>query len=451
MHAIILLSLILLLSGCGSPRKQFSTAQSFDQVKRTTRNNLAPNIDLIQKSYSTLKAIEHTEVNLLSLQEAVSLALKNNPSLQAKFKELGIAQADLVQAGLFTNPDISALFRIPHNPEDDMNIEIDAPLLNVADMWRVPRAKKVAEDELAVATQEVLEHILDLYAQTKIAYYTCLFAQERYNLVQETIATAQEMLDWTQYRYEFGYETELDVKLTHVKLKNWQSDSFLYHAQLHNAFTQLTQLLGLNISSEPFTLTDDLEHEEYDIPNIGKLEQTALCTRPEVQMQRMQVQRAYHNISLQRALALRDVRVGVSYKLDFEKQKGTGPSFSMQIPFFDWNQAQIKRAKVEAEMQNKQLLQTKRNVIAEVQMHYRLYIAGLEEINFHEEALKLYQEAIAFTKTYADKMMFSRTVIMQTTIDFLEERIAYLEKHLNAHRNFTLLEKAIGKQIAFSS
>ncbi len=440
--------LLCLLSGCGQPKKQFSTEHSFNKVKNTTRKNLASQTSLEEKPYCTLMAIDTIQVKELSLQDAISLALKNNPGLQAQFKELGIAQADLVQAGLFTNPDISALFRIPHNTEDDMNIEIDAPLINIADMWRVPRSKQVAEDHLEIATQEVLEHVLNIYAQTKVAYYNALFAQESYDLVMKAMQKSQELLDWIDYRYRFGYETQLDIGLTTIKLKNWQSDSFMYHAKLHNAFTQLTNLLGTEISPEPFTLTDDLEHEEYNIPTMEHLETSAMANRPEVQMQKMKVQRAYHNISLQRALALSDVRVGISYKLDFEKQKGTGPSFGMQIPFFDWNQAQIKRAKVEAEMQDKQLLQTKRNVVSEVQMYYRSYIAGLEEIRLRDEALKIYQDTIAFAEEYSGKMMFSNSTVLQTTIDYIQERIAYMEKHFQAHRNFTMLEKAIGKQIS---
>jgi cobalt-zinc-cadmium efflux system outer membrane protein len=440
--------LICLLSGCSQPCHQFSTRKSFNKVKKTTRINLAPDTLLQEKSYYTLLAIEDTQVTTLSLQQAISLALKNNPGLQATFKDLGIAQADLVQAGLFTNPELSALFRFPHRQQDDMNIEVDAPLINLADMWRVPLAKQVAEDELEAITKGVLEHILTIYADTKIAYYKCLFAQLSYDLVIETVNTTQKMLDWIKYRYEFGYETELDIKRAQIKLKNWQSASFAYHAELHNAFTHLTTLIGSEISPNPFTLTDNLETEKHDIKPLCTFEQTALYNRPEIQMQEMKVKKAYHNISLQRALALKDVRVGVSYKLDFEKQQGTGPSLNMQIPFFDWNQAQIQRAKVEAEMQDKIFLQTKRNVISEVQMHYRSYLAGLEEIALHSDALKIFQEAIAFAEEYAEKMMYSRTVIYQTTIDYFEERIAYMEKHFEAHKNFTMLEKAIGKQIS---
>src|SRR3989304_5884830 len=49
----------------------------------------------------------------LTLDEAVQIALLNNRSLQATYEELGIAQADLVQAGLLRNPPFGASFRVP--------------------------------------------------------------------------------------------------------------------------------------------------------------------------------------------------------------------------------------------------------------------------------------------------------------------------------------------------
>ena len=40
----------------------------------------------------------------LTRDRAVEIALVNNPSLQATYEELGISQADMVQAGLLRNP-----------------------------------------------------------------------------------------------------------------------------------------------------------------------------------------------------------------------------------------------------------------------------------------------------------------------------------------------------------
>src|SRR5688572_16303491 len=49
----------------------------------------------------------------LDAMRAVELALLNNASLHARVEELGLAHAELVQAGLVSNPRAHASFRFP--------------------------------------------------------------------------------------------------------------------------------------------------------------------------------------------------------------------------------------------------------------------------------------------------------------------------------------------------
>ena len=445
---VILIHALLLSSGCS--KQQFSTKKQFSELQQNTKHNLTPDFLLQPELYEKLQITEHKEVRQLSRKDAIKMALMYNPSLQASFHKLGIANADLVQAGLFTNPAISSLFRIPKSPTDKPNIEIDAPVFNLVEFWQIPLAKRVAEDELEITTKDILEHILSIYTDTKIAYDTCLLFQAKYELITHIINEAQQLLDWVEYRYQFGYETKLDIKLTHIQLKNWQSDRAMYYAKLHNAFSELTTLLGVHISSEPFNLTDTLLNEltEENFPLLHELEQLAMHNRPEIQMQEFKVNQAYHRISLERSKILKDASIGVSYKLDFEDQRGTGPLFNVQVPLFDWNQAQIKRARVDADMQEKLLLSIKREVRRDVQVHHASYIAELEQISLHKDALHLYQEAIDFVKLYEGKMMFSRTVVFETIIQSFQEQMALIDRHFNARVSFTLLEKTIGKKLS---
>ena len=49
----------------------------------------------------------------LTRDEAVEIALVNDPRLQIQFDELGVARAAYVQAGLYTNPELAAFIGIP--------------------------------------------------------------------------------------------------------------------------------------------------------------------------------------------------------------------------------------------------------------------------------------------------------------------------------------------------
>ncbi len=440
------LCILLLLGGCCKPHKQFSTTKQFDELRHTTQTNLM-DAYLHTKSYGALLGIEEHEFVKLSRDEAVRFALMNNPSLQSDFQKLGIAKADLVQAGLFRNPSVNSLVRIRTDSPGDPNVEIDAPVLDLADFWQVPLKKRVSEDELEITTKQILQSILTIYADTKIAYDSCLFAYEKYTIMSKTIEMAQELYEWIQYRYQFGFETALDVHLANVRLLNFISDRTLYEAEVKNAFIHLTMLIGSKISAEQFSLTDDLIHQDRDISALRKLNELAMEVNPDVQMQHLKVRQACHRISLERAKALKSVKLAVSYKLDFEGERGPGPGLNFDVPLFDWNQAQIQSAKVDLNQQEKQLLTIQREVTQHVNVHYNLYEASFKQTDIHHQALLALKEGLNFADHYEHRMMFQHGTILDVYMRYYLESITYITNLYNTHVNLYMLEKAIGHRV----
>ncbi|MCK7513349.1 MAG: hypothetical protein MZV70_61145 [Desulfobacterales bacterium] len=53
--------------------------------------------------------------NELTAAGAIQIALLNNARLQARYEELGISQAELIQAGLLKNPTVFGSARFPAN------------------------------------------------------------------------------------------------------------------------------------------------------------------------------------------------------------------------------------------------------------------------------------------------------------------------------------------------
>ena len=76
----------------------------------------------------------------LTSEEAVAIALWNSPSFQATLADLGIARADVVEAGLLRNPVLSLLFPVGQKQlEWTLQFPIDA-------IWQRP--KRVAAAQL---------------------------------------------------------------------------------------------------------------------------------------------------------------------------------------------------------------------------------------------------------------------------------------------------------------
>ena len=81
--------------------------------------------------------------NKLTVDDAVQIALLNNRELQAVYSDLGVAQADLVQAGLLSNPIFDAAIKWPTSGGGRPELELGA-VMNFLDFFYLPLRKRVA-------------------------------------------------------------------------------------------------------------------------------------------------------------------------------------------------------------------------------------------------------------------------------------------------------------------
>ena len=140
---IIGISLCVLLSQCTSVSKK----KAFKPVKNELRDRIAITPEWRTQCDMGIKpCIENQNV---TVEDTIAIGLKYNPELQAAFEDLGIVQADLMQAGFYSNPNISSIFRIPKKDVIQTNIEITANFM-LSDLWQVPFRKKVAEGNLEI-------------------------------------------------------------------------------------------------------------------------------------------------------------------------------------------------------------------------------------------------------------------------------------------------------------
>ena len=83
----------------------------------------------------------------LTVDGAVQVSLLNNKTLQATYEDLSVAQADVVQAGLFRNPVFGAgiAFPISGHVRTGIGISVATDFLSV---FVLAARRKVAEAEL---------------------------------------------------------------------------------------------------------------------------------------------------------------------------------------------------------------------------------------------------------------------------------------------------------------
>ena len=101
----------------------------------------------------------------LDLDEAVAVALWNNADFQATLTTLGIARADLIEAGLLKNPVFSLLF--PWGPKQ---LEFTASFA-VDQLWQRPKRIEDARLNAEATAEQLVAHGLRLVADVRMAFF----------------------------------------------------------------------------------------------------------------------------------------------------------------------------------------------------------------------------------------------------------------------------------------
>ena len=168
-----LLVLAAALGGCAS----FSPDGGFGPVEQTARERLGATATW-PRSDGERDAVDRRVAELLaqplSASDAVQIALLNNRGLRAAYQELGIAEADLVQAGRLHNPGF-VFARKTQGGE----VEVERLFtLNLAQLITMPLSLKVESQRLQATQRLVTQEMLALAAETRKAYYLALAADE---------------------------------------------------------------------------------------------------------------------------------------------------------------------------------------------------------------------------------------------------------------------------------
>src|SRR5687767_8670942 len=203
-----LFTMLVFVSGCAS----VALNAGFDDVRAIVEERGGLKIfwnngtDLDKEATEKINSLLKDK---LMADEAVQIALLNNRDLQAMYSDLGVAQADLVQAGLLRNPvlDASVLFHLgPVRPDLQLGV-----VFSLLDALYVPLRKRVVAAQFEEAKLRVTGAVLDFVLEVRHAFYTHQASEQLLEL-RRTIAQALgASFEASRRLHEAGNITDLDL------------------------------------------------------------------------------------------------------------------------------------------------------------------------------------------------------------------------------------------------
>jgi len=331
-----------LLTACANrgPEVSFSTLQDDVKIRSGHELQWRRSTEADDRSEKLVRDLITTN---LTAESAIQIALVNNPSLQATFEEVGIAHADVIQAGLLRNPRLSGSWRVPTGA-GTLNSEYSVAQ-NILDLVFHSLRTSIAERALNETRLRVTDAVLRLASEVETAYFTAQAREQLIAALRNIVEVDQTALDITQRQREAGNITELE--LANQKSAFAQSGVFLANAlrESYSDRERLNRLLGLWGDQTGWRIEPALPELPTQEMPLDDLEKLAVTRRFDVAAAREQVN------SIRMALALRtktrflpiNFELGLDTEKDSDGKRVTGPALDFELPIFDHGQAAIER------------------------------------------------------------------------------------------------------------
>lgn len=278
----------------------------------------------------------------LTADAAVQVALLNNRELQATYEDLGVAQADLVQAGLLSNPVFLAEVRFPDRPKLPFEIDIAQ---NFLDVFLRPLRKAIAESELEAAQLRVANAVLRLATDTRAAFFVAQGAEQMLEMRRSVVDAMDASADAARRLHGAGNITDLELANETVLLGQARLELSVAEEGALDAREALVALMGLWGDETRFTLASRLPELPDTEIEVGGTEALAVTRRLDLAAARAEVEALGRRLGIEDFAALQPEVIGT---LHFEREPDgvstTGPSIEIPIPFFDQGDAARARA-----------------------------------------------------------------------------------------------------------
>jgi cobalt-zinc-cadmium efflux system outer membrane protein len=326
----------------------------------------------------------------LTIKQAEDLFLKNNLQLIAQHYNIGIAEAQVITAKLFPNPDFSvatALYNTDTHKFFDYSAGQSEYSGGISQLFTTAgkRNKNIQLAKIGVeqAKYQFFDLLRTLKASLRSDFFTIYFQQQSAKVYGTEINTLQKILKAYKEQNAKGNVSEKDLLGIQSQLYSLQAELADLEAGIDLSISQL-QLL---IRAKPGTRIEaeyNYELEGKDILTTvpyQKLLDSAYNNRYDLRLAKSAV--AYNDINLkyQKALAVPDF----SLSLGYDKAGGTVPNFTnlgieFNLPFFDRNQGGIKQAKLTVDQGKVQLQGQQEQVENDIAVNY-LTVSRYEKLS----------------------------------------------------------------------
>jgi len=432
MRRLVVLALAV-LAGCKSlaPDGGFSAVEQAVQERTGAQAKWVRSRD---EANSVRARVKELLAQPLSAQAAVQIALLNNSGLQASYAQVGIAEAELVQASRWRGPTFSfARLRRGDEMEYERSLFFD-----VLGLLTIPLSVRGEEARLEAARSRTAAEALGVALDTRKAWFGAVAAQEGAKYAGQVKEAAEAGAELARRMAEVGNFSRLDQAREQAFYAEVTAQlARARHAELA-ARERLTRLMGLWGEDLAYRLPERLP----DLPKApregGDLEVQALAQRLDVQGAKRDTEALARSLGLTRVTRYVSLlEFGVLSNSETGQPRQRGWEVELRLPIFDLGGARTARAERLYLQSINRAAGAAVQARSEVREAYGTYRTAFDLARHYRD------EVVPLRKRISEEMLLRYNGMLASVFELLadsREQVAAVNAYIESLRNFWIAE-----------
>ena len=423
----------LLLAGCAS----LSEDAGFTRVERAVKERTGAETKWARSDSeaSTVRGrVKELLGKPLGPTEAVQIALLNNPGLQASYAEVGIAEADLVQASRWRGPTFS-FARLRRGDETEIERGV---FFDVLGLLTIPLSTRASESRLQGTQNRAAAEGLRVALETRKAWFEAVAAQETAKYMLQVKASAEASAELARRMAAVGNFP----KLAQAREQAFYAETTarLARAQ-HNATAareRLARLMGLWGEELGFRLPERLPELPKAPREGGDLEAQAIAQRLDVQGARREAESVARSLGLTKVTRFVNLlEVGVLSNSETGEPRQRGWEVELGLPIFDFGGARVARAERLYMQAASRTIEAAITARSEVREAYGAYRTSFDVAKHYRD------EIVPLRKRISEEMLLRYNGMLASVFELLadsREQVAAVNGYIESLRDFWIAE-----------
>jgi outer membrane protein, heavy metal efflux system len=337
-----------------------------------------------------LASAEAQNATLITLDQAIALAVAHNHALKAARTLILQNQAQEITANLRPNPtlNVDSQFLPIFSPSEFSSDNLDqVQQFDIGVGYLFERGRKrqhrlqAAKDATAVTTAQVSDEERALTFNVAQQFVSVLLAESTLQFALLDLKSFRDTVDVSALQYKAGYISEGDYLKIKLQLLQFETDVSSANLARVQALIGLRESLGYDAVPANYDVVGDLSYEPVHL-KLEDLQLKALQSRPDYHAAELGVTAAQSQIDLARANAKQDVTASMSYS-HVAGESSASLFGSIGLPIFDRNQGEILRTRYALTQAQESQAGASDTVLSDVGNAY-------ESLHSNQEVVELY-------------------------------------------------------------